>query len=698
MSAPSGRLFRLCRKELRETLRDRRTIITLVLMPLLIYPLLSMTLQRFLLSKAAEAQSRYLIGVASEAEGYLLTEILEDQRSQPPPEMVEAGEGEAARLEPVLAHGMTPEELLAAGEIDVAASIESDEPLELRLTATGDNPASTRALQILVQRIQWFNDALLRERLAEFTGREVRPAVVLESRTIGARQAQPLLATVVPLVLVLMTITGAVYPAIDLTAGERERGTIEALIASPIPRSQVLLAKYVAVVTVALLTAVANLGAMFLTLWSGGLMQFLVGPSERMPWLAILQILALLVLFSGFFSAVLLALTSFARSFKEAQAYLIPLMLLALTPGILSLMPGVHLTASMAVVPLVSIVLLARDVLAGEVDTMAATAAVLSTAAYAAAALGVAARLFGSDAVLRGSELSIGSMFARPEKQRAVPTPGEAAMTLAVLFPLYFIASNLLMRADPPPPMDQRLLSGAALTMVLFGGLPWLVAWLARDATRTTFRLAAPPLLSLLAAFLLGLSLWPAAHEIFVIAERLGLGGLNLEKVQQVQETVSQWKALPVWLVLLTMAAAPALFEEWCFRGYLFSALRRVMSPARVIAITAVVFALFHVLTGSMLLIERFLPTAFLGLVLGWVAWRTGSLWPGIVLHVTHNGLQELAALYQEALARWGLGLEQQVQIPPPHLPVSWLATSALVAVIGAALMWWSTRNVAQRP
>src|SRR5207247_335187 len=78
------------------------------------------------------------------------------------------------------------------------------------------------------------------------------------------------LAALVPLILILMTITGAVYPAIDLTAGERERGTLEILVAAPVPRFELLTAKYISVWTVAVLTAVVNLVCMTLTiLWSG---------------------------------------------------------------------------------------------------------------------------------------------------------------------------------------------------------------------------------------------------------------------------------------------------------------------------------------------------------------------------------------------------------------------------------------------
>src|SRR5262249_22543188 len=153
---------------------------------------------------------------------------------------------------------------------------------------------------------------------------------------------------------ILMTITGGVYPAIDLTAGERERGTLEVLMAAPVPRLALLFAKYVAVVTVALLTAVVNLGTMMVTLLVSGLgpMVFQGGLTASV----LCSILALMVLFAGFFSAVLLALCSFARSFKEAQAYLIPLMLVSMGPGMLSLMPGVGLHGFLIIAPLINIV------------------------------------------------------------------------------------------------------------------------------------------------------------------------------------------------------------------------------------------------------------------------------------------------------------------------------------------------------
>ena len=132
-----------------------------------------------------------------------------------------------------------------------------------------------------------------------------------------------------------------------------------------------------------------------------------------------MKVLLLLALFAAFFSAILLAITSYARSFKEAQAYIIPLMLLCLVPGVLCLMPGLEFTGWMAVTPLVNIVMLARDLLEGSVNTTLAVAAVCSTMFYIAAAIALAARIFGTDAILYGSPATWSDLVRRPARAAA---------------------------------------------------------------------------------------------------------------------------------------------------------------------------------------------------------------------------------------------------------------------------------------
>ncbi len=669
------------------------------MMPLLLYPLLSMTLQRFLLSAPSAGDGpAYRIAVATEDEGRLIRSLLDDPLSQPPTEIRQANDSELAEFELFLHDSLTPEQLLDQGMVDLAVSVTPSQPPSIELLASRSEPASFSARRIFVERMQWLKAAVARQRLATIdpTLGDSLPAIAF--RTIGSEESGSMLATLVPLVLVLMTITGAVYPAIDLTAGERERGTIEALIASPVPRGQVLFAKYTAVVTVALLTAIVNLVAMLVTLKAGGMMRILTGGDDAIPWFTLLQIFGLLVLFSGFFSALLLCLTSFAKSFKEAQAYLIPLMLLSLAPGVLSLIPGVTLTNTLAVVPLVNIILLTRELLSGVVNPLAATAAVLSTLAYAAAALAVAARLFGTDAILRGSELSAGSLFRRPQAASEVPAPSTAALVLATIFPVYFWVSNSLAQAAQAAAVEagdlsqvdirSALMASALSLAAVFGGIPLIAAWFARDSFATTFRLRSPIggwrlATAVFGAAVMGLGLWGLAHESFVLTT----SRLDPSRIEAARTMMERLQSVPLWVVLLTLAVAPGVIEELCFRGYLFSSLQKVLSPWRTIGLTALLFGIFHVLTGSSLLIERFVPTTLMGLFLGWVAYRTGSVWPGMLLHAVHNGFLNTVGRYRDELAFLG-----RVEDELAHLPAVWLLVTTSIALLGGWLIWLATR------
>jgi ABC-2 type transport system permease protein/sodium transport system permease protein len=243
-------------------------------MPLLLYPLLSMTLQRFLFSARAAGDLVYRIAVIGEAEANLLRALIDDPLSQPPEVLLRANDSQLAQFELVAHESLKPEQLLSEKLVDVAAYVkagEANQPPTIELWADSSQPASIAARRILVERVQWLKLGVATERLAVTDPGQSDFAPKVELQTIGSDSGTSMLATLVPLVLVLMTITGAVYPAIDLTAGERERGTIEALIASPVPRGQVLFAKYSAVVTVALLTAIVNLVAMLITLKAGGM-------------------------------------------------------------------------------------------------------------------------------------------------------------------------------------------------------------------------------------------------------------------------------------------------------------------------------------------------------------------------------------------------------------------------------------------
>ena len=686
---------------LREILRDRRTIVTLVFMPLLVYPLLSMVFQNFLLSSLTSlGHVECLVGVESEEARHRLAwalqrgnEVLSFLNSQDdqanPPKPVDPA---MASQEPVLNLIITPDPkaAVATGTVDAGVILLQAEPVDSRsglnrqlkgeLYYREGSLLGKSASDAIHQRCRALNENFV------YLTQQTRLPTDVRVRPITGSGARFSLTTLVPLILILMTVTGAVYPAIDLTAGERERGTLETLMAAPVPRLRLLLAKYVAVLTVALFTAMANLVAMTATLTASGLGPLVFG-SEGLSISLVAQVFALLILFAAFFSAILLAVTSFARSFKEAQAYLIPLMLLALAPGIMSLMPELEFTGLLAVTPLVNIVLLARDIFEGTASPLLATIAVVSTVLYAAAAIGLAARIFGTDAILYGGQATWADLLRRPETPRAAATIPGALFCLATLFPLYFLLGNTLKQFAAE---DMRLVLAlsAAVTILLFLALPTVAAWFQRVAFRQAFQLRAAGVVPFLLAIVLGAALWPLAHEVFLLNRIFGIESLTPDRLRGVEELLQRWRTLSPAFIVLTLAITPAVCEEMFFRGYLQGAFQQALRPWQAVVTSAILFGAFHVAATSALSTERFLPSTFLGLVLGTVCYQTRSVLPGIVTHASHNGLLLMIAYYRDQLAARGWGVAEQT-----HLPAKWLGASVLVVVIASALLALTTRR-----
>ncbi len=724
---PAGQLFwrmgRLMRKETSSILRDRRTIFTLVLMPLLLYPLLTIAFRQFLLASALtqQADSDYRLGFLTPSDEapfrrqvVLGTEVLRRQWPQRP------AAGKAPNTFSYRSyHAPSLEEAVRNRQIDLGVRLLDPAPgvrwwpgrdryLVCELVYLESSVSGREAREHVERLLAAANNAQLAQRL-EVPG--VRPrflflgyavaaaggapvciipgAVLLEPRAEGlpaekSGETVPLSA-LVPLILILMTITGAVYPAIDLTAGERERGTLEILVAAPIPRLGLLFAKYVSVVTVAVLTAVVNLVTMTVTLLVSGLGTVVFGEAGLRAS-AVVHVFFLLLLFALFFSAVLLAVTSFARSFKEAQAYLIPLMLVAMTPGMLSLLPAVKLEGPMQVVPLLNIVLLTREVFAGYVPAAVTALVVVTTLVYALAAIALAARIFGAEAVLYNEQASWSDLFRRPARGRPVPMLSSALFCLALMFPAWFVVSNLLGQLRDAGPAAEMALRVAA-NGVLFLGFPLASVWLRRVRPATAFRATGAGAAAWAPAVLLGLSLWPFALGLHELLKWLGLATLNEQLLPRVEVALSRLRELSPVVVVFGAAVVPAVVEELFFRGYLFSALcgtpRRGGGAGTAVVGSAVLFGLFHLVGHQVLIVEWGVTATLLGLLLGWLSWKTGSVVPGMILHALHNGCVILLGYYKPELVRAGwIGPQQRTA------PESWLLAAGAGCVLAAVWLF----------
>jgi ABC-type Na+ efflux pump permease subunit/membrane protease YdiL (CAAX protease family) len=724
---------------MRETLRDRRTIGTLILMPLLVYPTLSFFFQGYLASSfRAPAAASFVFGVDSEQELEAIVGVLEQGRflvesraeterlrrehaAEPerdePKQPATGSPGLETRWlvrDPVADESL--EALVADGRADVGIRIEREPgepaevgegPIALQLLYRSDSLRSQQARALADEYIDAVSVALAQERILN-AGQDPRLPLVATAQAVVPRPGRAVsLAALVPLILILMTITGAVYPAIDLTAGERERGTLESLIAAPVHRVQILLAKLVAVVTVAVLTALVNLVGMAITLWVFDLGTTLFG-ERGLTAGVVLGIFGLLMLMACFFGSVLLVVTSFARSFKEAQAYLIPIVLLALVPGMLSMQPGVELRGGLAVAPLVNIVLLARDVIEGDAVGGVAVVVVAATIVYVLVAIAVAAQFFGTDAVLYGSSEGwreamrrrsvVTGAEARETTRGYVPSAAASLLALAMMLPAALMWQGVSLRLTFLPYwIVTTSMMGVAL---IYWAWPSLVAWHRRADFRTTFALRRLSVPVAIGAVAIGLGAAPLLAQTIEWTSGSQAAPQVTEStadtaaeeaspiVSRTEALVESLRAAPAWLVLIGLSLVPAVCEEWFFRGMLFSSLLRSgFSPRRTIFVTALAFAVMHLITSPVLGLVRFLTTLVLGLVLGTVRYRGSSLLGPILLHAANNLLVTSLGYYAEGITarliewRWIESAEQ-------GLPGWWLALSVALVASGGALIW----------
>ena len=734
-----ARIWRLAKKELRETLRDRRTIVTLVFMPLLVYPILSLVFQNFLLSSLGDVapgeEPKYTIVLASnltqkESSGFLdqisqrLAEYDAQQESVADDnEATESGpDDDATELDYSVAEeqrksGVALSEnnwlfveklteidltqIVAQGDADVGVILEIDREKSrisnLRIIRRNDQ-ISYDAGKYLLDRFRQWNDIYVEKVFKAGGGLlPVAEPIVKRIEVSQGGSAAGTIASMIPLALVLMTITGAVYPAIDLTAGERERGTLETLMAAPVPRMGILLAKFIAVVTVAVLTAILNLVGMTIVMWVFQLDQMLPGGGLTVG--IIFKVFLLLVLFALFFAACLLMVTSFARSFKEAQAYLVPIILLSLGPGLLAMSPSVELSGLTAVTPMMNLLVLARDVMAGQAQTGAAVIAVISTLVYAFVALSIAARTFGADTILYSQQLSLSSLVTRPKRTSLFVPVVSALLCLVLLLPMNMVSIGVLGRLGKAlaDNFSMFCLLMGSFTVLSFFVIPSIVAWMNRVDFRSGFGMKSTSVLYFIAAIVLGLSLWPivmlmveGTYAIYgMIAGETAANSRHEMLVKLSEEQVVRFRQVSPPIIALCFSLIPAFCEEWFFRGMLLRALAREWKAWTAIVTTAVLFGVFHILSNSAISLDRFLPTMLIGILLGYLAWKSNSIWPGVILHALHNGTVAFLGYYQPQLSELSWFPQEAEKIPP-----TWGLIACVVAAIGLMLVVKAKRKM----
>jgi sodium transport system permease protein len=485
----------------------------------------------------------------------------------------------------------------------------------------------------------------------------------------SARVGGYVLSKILPLVVVVMVMLGAFYPAIDITAGERERGTLETILSAPVNRFSLMTGKVLAVATLAAITGVLNMASMSLTMLEG---VRLIGihADLSIPWTRAAATLIVLVPTAFLFASVMVAIGAMARSFKEAQTLLTPVYFLCFTPSLIAGLGDYDLSSGAALAPGVNVTLLARDLILGRATPVLTAAVVVSTLCYAALALGLAARLYDSERLLAADDgagrLPLGAWLRRlllgtPDRTPAEPN---AAHALA----LYAVACVLLFYAFPPL---QAWRFAPGLLISEWGGLFGLVFLYARGtgqplAAVMHFRRVRPR--AILGAVLIGSTAWavvglPAAWILPVPKELI-------ESLRRMVAPTDGSRGLP--LTLFLMALTPAVCEEALFRGPILRGFARSFRPLGASLVTGLLFGLFHAN------LWRLLPAGALGVVLSLIALSSDSIVPAMIAHFTNNACLVVLARF---------GIDDAASTVRVGLQVGLFLTSCAIFAAGALLV-----------
>lgn len=393
-------------KELTDSLRDRRTLLSMIIVPTLVMPTLAFVV------------------------GRIATKVVAGARHEKPAIMV-VGAAEAPGLATALAQSskfrVVPERADYQRQIvDKTLRAVVRIPPGFERDLAGDSAAPLVILHYEGEIKSGFAAAELERFLREYRDRRV--ADVLAARALPATLVRPfevkrenvappekvggnLFGGIVPYLIIVLCFAGAMYPAIDLAAGEKERGTMETLLCSPASRVEIVLGKFLMVLTGSLSAMVLSLVSMGATAIAMGLMltgngtpagavAARGGPMPMIDPVGLLGVLAMVLPVAVLFSAVQLTVALFARTSKEAQSYLGPMILVVLLPAVIGMLPGIELNARLALIPLLNLSLICREMLSGVWHWHYIALIFASSCLYAAAALALAVRMFNREEIL----------------------------------------------------------------------------------------------------------------------------------------------------------------------------------------------------------------------------------------------------------------------------------------------------------
>ncbi len=615
----------LFKKEMLDVLRDKKTVLMMVVVPLVLYPLILLFGMQIMTSVSQDmAKSTYNIAIA---DGKLRDEYVR---------LFEDREYENEIIKVVSSEDLDGD--LLQGNIDLFIDI-TDSSNSVKIHYLSASNRSNYAVDVVLDVLTDYSNQMTEDMLLEagLTPEEVLNPIKISYADWSTAEESTgnLLGSILPFMLVVSILMGTMYPAIDTTSGEKERGTLETILTLPVTSRELIFSKFLAVglfgIVSALLNIISMCGVMaylFNMMASVGADNFASFDLSKFVMPILIGVLCVFA-FAVFVSALSMCVCAFAKSYKEANNYITPVSLVVMLASFISFIPNIELTKTMALVPVANLCLLLKDLLVFKFNYLNILLVLFSNIIYAIVSVLVLGKIYNSESIMFGDGQSGIGIFEKRSnmKKGGVPTLGDCGFVVVLMALIYLYAGSSLQ-------LKYQTI-GLVLSQLLFVLVPLSIVLYSKKSVKETFklRLCRPKQLAGGIIFGIAVILWNLVISAISTA-------IFSDSASSSQEGLQVYMPDSFVLGLLVLAVTPAICEEMFFRGYVFSALENKLKLATAIILSALLFGVFH------MSLAKLLSTAFLGGMIALVGHKTRSIMPGMVIHFMNNTLACVAMYY----------------------------------------------------
>lgn len=621
-------------KELKEVLRDYRTLIMMIIIPTLFYPAMLVFPATFAKQSLARlGQTTVKIGVVGDCEP--LSKHLQAAEHLKVIQLSEADYREKLKDNQVDVAIIVPAEFTNVISRDYTTQKDFAElkkaPIPaLKLVLDTNREKVLFSMSNVYAAIAGFQEECIKNRLKVLNvGNNWERDTKVEFDDVSPKQSETdnMLPQFAPYLMILMVLLATSYPAIDLITGERQRGTLALLLVAPVERRSIMYGKIIVVVLVGLLTTVLGVISIAATLQFGPVKSTVVDAHPQFDfgltaWLLVLFVMCPLVVFISSLSVFVAALT---RTFQQAQGYLFPMLLVTLFLASAAQIPELTDHTFLKIVPIANTTLCIKQIITRHWNWQGILITFASSAIAAVLLARTAAGLLQREDLLLGVQLS-------PKKKMETGSYGRELVIFGgiVFFMLFYFGQLLSL---------WNVMASLVITQIFLILAPALLFLrYTKSPVWQTLSFRKPSPRYIVAGISLGFA--TVVISMLILTVQTKFLPYSEEYGRQMQLMIMP-PGRPLWQIILVAAMMPAICEEIFFRGVLQGILSRNLSKQKLLFVIGILFGVFH------LSMFRILPTGLLGVLLAYLTLASGSIFPSMCLHFMHNSYYLWSSFYK---------------------------------------------------